>query len=124
MKTIISIFLVLFSLHISPVASVLAEDSWASLQSRMHVWNAENWTYDPSTVSERDFIQTAQTYFFTLLWVVCIWMLLWVGTRMFIADWDEEEFKKSKQALAYIIAGIVVTSVAFGIITLVTSLNI
>ncbi len=53
---------------------------------------------------------------FSLILVTCLWVFLYTWTKLIIARWNQEEFKKALVWFIYTVVWITVTSLAWAII--------
>jgi hypothetical protein len=59
-----------------------------------------------------------------LLLLVAIWVFLFIWIRIATARWNPDEFKKSITQLIYAIIWIFIVGLAWGLVTLVSWLNL
>ena len=60
---------------------------------------------------------------FWLMWLISIWVFIFIWTRLVVARWNPEEFKKALMQLVYAVIGLFVIAVARLAVKLISWLN-
>ena len=98
---------------------------YMSLTTTTAVWGFSANDLDPEnkTIIDEQWYQWLETIFwfirdtiFSLILVACLWVFLYTWTKLIIARWNQEEFKKALIAFVYTVVWITVTSLAWVLI--------
>lgn len=112
-------------------ASLNIENLFASsIQDNIKPWETTDWVVNDllSGSSENPWLDWISVWIVNsidfLLPITAVWVLLFVGIRLALAQWNPEEFKKSWKQFIYAIVGIFIISFAWVAVKLVSGLNI
>lgn len=71
-----------------------------------------------------NFLTSAQNLMFSVMAIVTVGVFVILGTKLFMARGNEEEFKKAWVALSYAVVGLALIPASFAIVRIVTGFNI
>ena len=71
-----------------------------------------------------NFFKTFKWYIFSLIMIISVSMLVWIGIRMASANWNPDEFKKAWKHLLYLIIWLFVVFISWGLVSLVSGISI
>ena len=71
-----------------------------------------------------DLIGALIAWFIWLTAVLAILAITWAAIHMVLAVGDEEKMKKSRYTMIYAFIGLLISGMAYGVVTLVTGLNL
>lgn len=71
-----------------------------------------------------NFLTSAQNLMFSVMAIVTVGVFVVLGTKLFMARGNEEEFKKAWVALSYAVVGLALIPASYAIVRIVTGVNI
>jgi len=81
------------------------------------VWNKVDWIVNDRTFSQ--YIQDIIAYLIWFLFFVALVYVLYAWFKILVSSWEEEELKKSKSIIAYVIIWIILIFLAYSIVNFV-----
>ena len=128
-------FVALMTLYVTHVT----QTSWSFFDDLIDGWNPSSrycqggecwvqqwidlvWTWIDGIETSRTFSQYVQDIAIYVLWfvsLVAVLYIIYAGFRILIWNWDEEQLKKSKSIIIYVIIWLVVMWLAWSITTFV-----
>ena len=93
-------------------SDILPSSNWWPINSTVQVGNID-WL-----------LSFSKDTIFGVLWILVVGVFIFIWTRLVIARWNPEEFKKALLQLVYAVVGLFVVSVAYLAVTLVSWLSI
>ena len=102
----------------------------ASIQEGIKPWKTTDWVvndllaFDEKDEGLESVSQWIVSSIDLLLPITAVWVFLFVGIRLAMAQWKSEEFKKAWMQFMYAVIGIFIISFAWAAVKLVSGLNL
>lgn len=118
-KIIFVLFVLLFSFWIAWANDL--KDALVNQPGQVVSWLQNGWDWISMLDNILKFIKDSIS---GLLLVVVLWVFIFIWTRLFVARWNPEEFKKAMMHFVYAVVWIFVISIAWAVVKMVSGISI
>lgn len=116
------IFLFSFSLSFAELWDSSIKDSLIWISDSNVTWDYvedDNWFFQLSLL-----LWWIKNWLTNIIILIAVWVFLFIGSRLAIARWNPEEFKKAMMQMVYAIVWIFIVSIAWALVALVAGINL